>query len=63
MFSNDVLTGRKNGKLLTVVSSDISPADLPIGLRDVECFSMDYDNNGLLSYVLNEPSEGCAKNK
>lgn len=55
VFSNDVNTGKKQGKLLTVIPSDLSPNDLPIGLRHVEAFKIHLDEERLLEYI----NESC----
>lgn len=52
IFSSEITTGRKNGKLLTVVSPSIRPDDLPIGLHHLECFTTDKYKDSLIPYVL-----------
>ena len=52
IFSSEISTGRKNGKLLTVVSPSIRPDDLPIGLHHLECFTTDKYKGSLIPYVL-----------
>lgn len=55
VFSNDVNTGKKLGKLLTVIPPNLSPNDLPIGLRHVESFKIHSDEERLLEYL----NESC----
>ena len=54
IFSNEISTGRKNGKLLTVVSPRIRPDDLPIGLRHLECFTTETYKDALIPYLLDK---------
>lgn len=51
VFSHDINTGKKQGKLLTVIPSDMSPNELPIGLRHVEAFRIYKEDERLLNYI------------
>ena len=52
IFSSEVSTGRKNGKLLTLVSPQIHPDDLPIGLHHLECFTTVNYKESLIPYII-----------
>ena len=52
IFSSEVSTGRKNGKLLTLVSPEIHPNDLPVGLHHLECFTTNNYKESLIPYII-----------
>lgn len=56
MFCNEVRAGRKNGKLLSIVSDDIdiTGKDFPIDLRNREVFFISQYKDNLYDYLKNQ---------
>lgn len=49
-FTDEIRAGRKNGNIITILDG-LSPAELPLALRNVQSFPADSYKNAILPYV------------
>lgn len=58
-FSDDKKSGYRHGNLMTILTSDISPKDLPASLRHMQSFTYQDYKHSILGYVKEMQAASC----
>jgi hypothetical protein len=56
-FNNEVLSGRKDGQLLTIIDDDIDTGELPLTLRNLQVFTLSEYEKRLLPFLKKMPED------